>query len=110
MARTYQINPHNIPKPFQPLIPYAEKWGITDDGYRDEAVDGASVQELQDLVKVVTEFDAAGFDEWLGNPGVDNYTRDWIAFVCLIDACDLAKFRLQSDNKNRSTGIEKSDE
>ena len=98
MSRTYQVNPNNIPEPFHPLIPYAEKWGISDDGYRDEAVYGASVQELRELIKAVTEFEAEGFDGWLGSPGVNNYTRDWIAFVCLIDTCDLAKLRLQSED------------
>jgi hypothetical protein len=99
MPRLYKINIHNIPEPFHPLIPYAEKWGISDDGYRDEAVCGASVQELQELIKIVTDFDAEGFDEWLGNPGTNNHTRDWIAFVALIDACDLAKSRIRLEDE-----------
>src|SRR5512147_2441322 len=97
-----QIDPRNIPEPFHPLIPYAEKWGISDDGYLDQAIDEASIEELRELVKTVSEFEAEGFDEWLGNP-TTNYTRDWVAFVLLIDACDAAKLRLQSKNDDRST-------
>ena len=99
MLQMYQINPNNIPKLFHPLIPYAEKWGISDDGYRDEAIYEASHEELRELVRVVSEFDADGFDEWLGNPSKDNYTRDWIAFIALIEAYDLAKLRLRSENE-----------
>jgi hypothetical protein len=94
----YQINPNNIPQPFRPLIPFAEKWGITDDGYLDNAIEKASLEGLRELVITVSEFDADGFDEWLGNPGTNNHTRDWTAFVCQIDACDLAKLRLQSED------------
>jgi hypothetical protein len=110
MPRTHQINPDNIPEPFHSLIPYAERWGISDDGYLDNAIDEAPLEELRELVKTVSEFKADGFDEWLGNPGANNYTRDWVAFICLIDACDLAKFRLQSENENRSTDVEIVDE
>ena len=93
-----RIDPLNVPEPFRPLIPYAEKWGISDDGYLDEAIDEASIEELRELVKVISEFRAASFDEWLGNPGAKNYTKEWIAFVSLINAYDLAKLRLRSEN------------
>jgi hypothetical protein len=92
------INPLNIPEPFRPLMPYAEKWGISDDGYLDEAIDQASIEELRDLVKAVSEFQAEGFDEWLENPG-NNYTREWRAFISLINAYDLAKLRLRSEDE-----------
>jgi hypothetical protein len=91
-----RLDPKNIPEPFHPLIPYAEKWGISDDGYLDEAIDEASLNELRDLVKTVSEFDAEGFDDWLSNRGTPDITREWVAFVSLINAHDLAKSRLQS--------------
>ena len=98
MPRTYQINPNNIPGPFHPLIPYAEKWGINDYTDLSKAIATASIEELQELIKAVSEFKAEGFYEWLVNPGENNNTRDWIAFILLIDACDDAKLRLQSED------------
>ena len=104
MPQRPRIDPLNVPEPFRPLIPYAEKWGINDYTYVDEAINKASVEELRELIKTVSEFDAEGFDEWLGNPGTTNYTKEWVTFVLLIDACDLVKLRLQSENDNKSTG------
>lgn len=98
-----QIDPNNVPRPFRSLIPHAEKWGISDDGYLEKAIDEASIEELKELVRMISEFKAEGFEEWLGNPGTANYTREWVAFVSLINAYDLAKLRLQSENDNRST-------
>ncbi|MBN8579505.1 MAG: hypothetical protein J0L96_02445 [Anaerolineae bacterium] len=90
-----KINPNNVPKAFHSLIPYVEKWGISDDGYLDEEIDGASSEEIKELIKVISEFKAEGFDKWLGNPNTDNYTKEWVAFVSLINAYDLAKIRLK---------------
>lgn len=98
------INPNNVPEDFRPLIPYVEKWGISDDGYLDEAIEHASLEELRELVTVVSEFEAEGFDEWLGNPGKDNYTREWVVFVSLINAYDLAKMRLDLENNSGIAG------
>lgn len=95
MSQWARIDPIEVPEPFSPLIPYAEKWGISDDERLWDVVEQASVDELRELVKVVSEFDAEGFDEWLGNTNVSN--RAWIAFVRLVDACDLAKSKLQLD-------------
>jgi hypothetical protein len=100
MPRRHRINPNNIPQPFHPLIPYAEKWAISDYTDLSKAIDEASIEEISELVKIVSDFEAVGFDEWLGNPGTNNYTRDWVAFVLLIDACDVAKLRLQSEKEN----------
>ncbi|HEX8992374.1 MAG TPA: hypothetical protein VF784_11910 [Anaerolineales bacterium] len=91
-----EIDPSNVPVPFRPLIPYAEKWGISDDGDLDAAIFEAPLEELKDLITVVSEFEAEGFDDWLGNPGTTGYTSEWIAFQCLILAYDLAKLRLRS--------------
>lgn len=105
MSRIHQIDPHNIPEPFHPLIPYAEKWAIGDYTDLTKAIGETSIEELRELVKEISEFEAEGFDEWLGNPGAKNHTKDWMAFILLIDACDVVKMRLQSENENKSTGV-----
>lgn len=95
-----KIDPNNVPKLFHSLIPYAEKWGITDDGYLDNVIDKASIEELRDLVTTISEFRAEGFDEWLRDPKMNGHTREWAAFICLIDANDMAKLRLRAENGN----------
>ena len=101
--RQPQIDPQNVPEPFRPLILYAQKWGISDDGYLWDAVYQAPIEELKELIKIVSDFEVEGFDEWLGNPGKENYTKEWRAFILLIDAYDLAKSRLRLENDNKFT-------
>ncbi len=45
-----KIDPGNVPEPFRSLIPYAQKWGISDDGDLDTAIDEVSTEELKDLI------------------------------------------------------------
>jgi len=94
--RRWQIDSSNVPGPFHPLIPYAEKWGFNYT-YVSKLMEETPVEELRELVKTVSEFDADGFDEWLGNPGKDNETKEWRAFVLLIDACDVVKIRMEQN-------------
>ena len=101
MRKCPQINPQNVPEAFHSLIPYVERWGINDDGYLDEAIEQASLEELKELVTAISQFNVEGFDQWLVNPGSDNSTKEWIAFVSLINAYDLAKLRLKLENHNR---------
>ena len=96
MSQPIYLDPKNIPEPFHPLIPFAEKWGIRDDGFLDQAIDEASIAELRNLISAISEFDVEGFDEWLAEPGATGSTKEWIAFVSLIDAYDLAKLRLRT--------------
>jgi len=98
----YQINPNNIPKPFHPLIPYVEKWAISDYTELSKTIDETPLQELKELVKTVSEFDAEGFDEWLGNSDEGNNTKEWRAFILLIDACDVVKIRMEQNRLHRT--------
>jgi hypothetical protein len=100
MQKHLPINPQNVPEGFGSLIPFVEKWGISDNGYLDEAIEQASLEELKELVNAISQFNVEGFDQWLGNPGTENYTKEWVAFVSLINAYDLAKMRLKSENDN----------
>ncbi len=100
MQKHLPINPQNVPEGFRSLIPLVEKWGISDDGYLDEAIEQATLEELRELVAAISQFNVEGFDHWLGNPSPDNYTKEWVAFVALINAYDLAKMRLKEENDN----------
>ena len=91
-----RIDPRNVPEPFRPLIPYAEKWGFSYT-YVSKVINETSIEELRELVKTVSEFDVEGFDEWLENPGKDNQTKEWKSFILLVDACDVVKIRIEQN-------------
>jgi hypothetical protein len=94
MHRQTSLDPQNVPEVLRPLISYAEKWGISDDGDRGNAIDEASIEELKELLSIVSTY-VDGINVWLGNPDIDNPTTEFISFVLLVDACDLAKIRLR---------------
>jgi hypothetical protein len=52
------MNKELIPKKLHHLIPLVERWGIEDDGYRDQFVYNSSTEELQNLVKGFSDEDA----------------------------------------------------
>lgn len=89
-----------IPQKLQHLIPSVEKWGIEDDGYRDEAVFNAKKNDLEDLVNSISEEDAIVLDEWFSNPSeLNNPSYEYIKFSVFFMAFEYAKSIL----KNRSS-------
>lgn len=71
--RTEPLDEQKVPRPFQPLIPYAEIWGVKDDGYRDELVEDAPSAAKADLLALGDEYDNQ-FDPWLAGP--ESYSRN----------------------------------
>ncbi len=51
-----RLDPQNVPIELRSLIPYAERWGITDDGIRGNAVKKATPEVLRDLVQTVHQY------------------------------------------------------
>ncbi len=90
------IDPQNVPEALHQLIPYAEKWGISDDVHREIAIDEASIEELREVVAAVSQV-GNDINEWLGKPDIYSATKELISFVLLVDAYDLAKLRLESE-------------
>ena len=90
------MNKKNIPPTLHHLIPFVEKWGLEDDGYRDELVQESSYQELEKLVDAVSENDGLTFEQWLCNPTlVKKPTMEYIKFSAFLMAYDYAKSRLK---------------
>jgi hypothetical protein len=54
----------NVPNELHELIPYAEKWGLSDDTLREELVANSSRETLADLVAKVTAANPA-LSRWL---------------------------------------------
>jgi len=56
----------NVPKELSRLVPVAQQWGIADDGYRWDAVQSATLEQLQFLASCLeSEEEQAALTEWL---------------------------------------------
>jgi hypothetical protein len=96
-----KLNPENVPERLRHLIPLAEKWGIGDDIYREEAVDAANRQDIEELVEA---FEATGndaFDDWLAGPEAagPTFSPEYIAFSDLREAYDSAEYRYHNSDE-----------
>lgn len=76
-----QLKPDRIPKEFWPLIPYAEFWGVTDDGFRIDLTMDAPPEIWKDLRDTVAPFDQA-LTDWLAGPDADrpHPSLEYVAF------------------------------
>lgn len=86
-----RLDRKNVPAECWPLLPYAEFWGVADDWAREDLVEKAPPDVLQNLKQVVATFDSA-LDEWLAGPEADNLnpTDEYVAFSALGMAADFA--------------------
>lgn len=80
--RTVPLDEKKVPLAFRPLIPYAEIWGVSDDGFRDELVEGAPPVAKADLLALGRKYDNQ-FDPWLAGPEADSpydLSAEYLAF------------------------------
>jgi len=79
--RTVPLDEMKVPPAFRPLLPYAEIWGVKDDGDRNLLVEGAPPAAKADLLALVGEFDDQ-FDTWLAGPEADSRapSAEYLAF------------------------------
>jgi hypothetical protein len=69
-----------------------EKWGIGDDGYRDEAIANASIWELEKLINSISDEDADELNEWFCDPKMfSNPTDEYILYSVFFMAYEYAK-------------------
>jgi hypothetical protein len=86
---TIVLDAAKVPAGLRPLIPLAEKFGISDDLIREDVVAKTSAADLQAMRRVVAAHDDA-FDEWLAGPeaGGPVFSNEYIAFSALRMAAD----------------------
>jgi hypothetical protein len=93
------MNKDNIPSCLHHLISLVEKWGIGDDGYRDELVSESSREDLEELVKSLADLrddDVIVFEKWLCDPVlVKKSTIEYINYSCYFMAYEYAKLILK---------------
>ncbi|MFT4557771.1 MAG: hypothetical protein ACI92S_003144 [Planctomycetaceae bacterium] len=90
-AQPPKLDAERVPPEFRRLIPLAEKYGVSDDGYRSEMLESLDDEERNELATFLAEYDDA-LDAWLAGPEADNSTptNEYITFSCLRIAADEA--------------------
>ena len=94
------VDPTDVPLALRALIPLAEQWGIGDDIDRTSAVKGADPEELKMLVTAVDSTPSDAWEKWLTGPESfsSSPTDAYLAFTCLLMACDQARLDLARRN------------
>jgi hypothetical protein len=89
LAPEIRLDPVNVPAPLRHLIPVAEKWGISDDMLRIDAVRNANAVEIADLKHLVQEHDDL-LDEWLAGSEAESRSpsQEYLAFTHMRMAAD----------------------
>jgi hypothetical protein len=97
-AKPPKLNPENIPLQFHHLILIAEKYGVSDDGYRDALIESLGENELRECASFLESYDAV-LAEWLAGPDADGptFTNEYVVFSALGMAADCAKLRLEKE-------------
>jgi hypothetical protein len=92
-----KLNPANVPEVLTPLLAVAERWGISDDVEREEAVRKATREELEELVHSIDGFSDEDLYDWLAGPEADSPTPtpEYVALTCLTMAIDSARLELE---------------
>jgi hypothetical protein len=88
---TIVLDPARVPAALRPLIPLAERFGISDDLIRADVIAVTPAGELRALSEAV-EAEAEAFDAWLAGPEADGpeYSEEYIAFTALRMAAEEA--------------------
>jgi hypothetical protein len=84
-----RLDPARVPERLRALIPLAEKWGISDDMLRLDAVRRAPLDEMANLSRIVAQYDDA-LDEWLAGPEAHgpSFSPEYLAFTHMRMAAD----------------------
>jgi hypothetical protein len=88
-AQPPRLDPAQVPADFRHLIPLAERYGVSDDGYRADMLDSITADERAELVRFLADYDNA-LDAWLAGPESDGptFSDAYIAFSSLRMAAD----------------------
>lgn len=84
-----RLDPTAVPPALRPIIPLAERFGVSDDLIRADIVAKTPATELA-AMRVAVEAQADAFDDWLGGPEADGpgFSAEYLAFSCLRMAAD----------------------
>jgi len=71
--RTIHLDASRVPEQLRRWIPLAERWGIGDDLIREDCIEKATAEELQELI--AWQPDDGGLNAWLTGPESDSPIR-----------------------------------
>jgi hypothetical protein len=78
------LNKENVPEDLWPLIPLAERWGVSDSLTRTDIVDHACPDDLRLLKEAVRQF-GPQLNSWLAGPEAagPEFSEEYIAFSAM---------------------------
>jgi len=83
------LTPTMVPSNLWSLIPFAEKWGISDDILRADFVSSVSSVELKEL-QIIVDKHRQDINQWLAGPEADMppFSSEYLAFTHMLMAAD----------------------
>lgn len=91
------MNKNNIPEKLHYLIPLVLKWGINDDGYRDNQVYNAKTDELERMVESVDSEAIENLNSWLSDEKeIEISSVEYINYTCFFMAYEYAESVIKS--------------
>lgn len=95
------MDKNHIPRELHHLISFVEKWGIEDDGYRDNFIYNSSTRELRELVDSVSDVDADNLNKWLTDPEeIEKCSSEYLKYSAYFVAYEYAEALLNSRTTN----------
>ena len=88
------MNTSIIPSELHYLIEMVKKWGLSDDGYRDELLFNATRVELEEIIKSLPDEKLEILNHWLVGFAEDkiiSMTDEYVTFTCYLMAYDMAR-------------------
>ncbi|MDQ8203970.1 hypothetical protein [Pelagicoccus sp. SDUM812003] len=84
-----RLNESKVPEGLRSLIPFAEEFGVSDDGYRFEKIEKTPKDRLALLRELCIQKDDE-LDEWLAGPEANGptFSEEYIAFSSMRMAAD----------------------
>ena len=75
-----------------------KKWGLPDDGYRDELLFNATKDELEEIIKSLPDDKLELLNRWLvgfADDKIISMTNEYVNFTCYLMAYDMARLRIE---------------
>jgi len=85
-----KLDKEKVPVALRHLIPYAELWGVSDDLIRQDMINKAPIEAVEELIGIVKDH-ADLLDEWLAGPeseNLNNLSDEYLAFSAMRMAAD----------------------
>lgn len=98
------MNTKNIPTGLHYLVGLVKEWGINDDGFRDEKIEGSTTDRLTTFVESITEQDLISINSWLSDDKeIAKSSDEYINYTCFLMAYEYSIAVLKSRNTKSFT-------